>query len=169
LGTKYSEALNARYLDDQEKLNPIVMGCYGIGINRILAALAETQHDEFGLVWPLAAAPYELVLTPLNTSQAEIMQLAEQLYRELSNAGVDILLDDRDQRPGVKLKDADLIGIPLRVVIGGRGLKEGKLEVKWRWEPEPTKIEVEGAAQAILAMIVEQRRTSAARTSNTTA
>ena len=128
-----------------------------------LAALAETRHDDFGLIWPLAAAPYELVLTPLNTSQAEIMQLAEQLYHELSNAGVDVLLDDRDQRPGVKLKDADLIGIPLRVVIGGRGLKEGKLEVKWRSEPEPTKIDVEGAARAIVDMIVHKREELAVR------
>jgi prolyl-tRNA synthetase len=157
LGTKYSDALGAKFLDDTEQQHTIIMGCYGIGINRILASLIETRHDEQGIVWPMALAPYEVLLAPLNVTQEDVMQAAVQLHDELSAAGVDVLLDDRDQRAGVKFKDADLIGFPLRVVIGGRSLKEGKLEIKWRWESEPTLIPLEGAAAA-LAELVRQAR-----------
>ncbi|MGE0537317.1 MAG: proline--tRNA ligase [Pirellulales bacterium] len=157
LGTKYSDALGAKFLDDTEQQRTIIMGCYGIGINRILASLIETRHDEQGIVWPMALAPYEVLLAPLNVAQEDVMQVAEKLHDELTTAGVDVLLDDRDQRAGVKFKDADLIGFPLRVVIGGRSLKEGKLEIKWRWESEPTLLPLEGAAAA-LAELVRQAR-----------
>lgn len=153
LGTKYSEALDARFLDDQEKQHAAIMGCYGIGVNRIVAALIETNHDADGIRWPMSLAPYEVILSPLNVNQADVMELAEKLYAELRGADVDTLLDDRDQRPGVKFKDADLIGIPLRVVIGGRGLKEGQLEIKWRHEPAATMIPVVGAGQKIIEWI----------------
>lgn len=153
LGTKYSDALAARFLDDAEQQHSVIMGCYGIGVNRILAALIETKHDEQGVVWPMTLAPYEVLLAPLNVTQEDVMQVAEQLHDTLTAAGVDVLLDDRDARAGVKFKDADLIGVPLRVVIGGRSLKEGKLEIKWRWEAEPIMIDLEGAAETLDQMV----------------
>jgi prolyl-tRNA synthetase len=161
LGTKYSEALDARFLDDQERQHPIVMGCYGIGINRIIAGLIETSHDAAGIVWPMALAPYEVEIVPLNVTDEETVKLADKLHETLSVAGVDVLLDDRDARAGVKFKDADLIGIPLRVVIGPRGLKEGKLEIKWRWDEKPEMIELDGAAEAITDMVRQERSTAA--------
>ena len=129
LGTKYSESLNARFLDAAEQLKPIIMGCYGIGINRILAALIETNYDENGIVWPMALAPYEVLLAPVKVPDEPSMNAAKKLHDELTAAGIDVLLDDRDCRAGVKFKDADLLGIPLRVVIGERGLKAGKFEL----------------------------------------
>ena len=153
LGTKYSDSLQARFLDDSEQQHSIIMGCYGIGVNRILAGLIETKHDEQGIVWPMSLAPYEVILAPLNVTQEDVMQVSEKLHDDLTKAGVDVLLDDRDQRAGVKFKDADLIGIPLRVVIGGRSLKDGKLEIKWRWEAEPILIDLEGAAETLDQMV----------------
>ncbi len=155
LGTKYSEALDARFLDDQEKQHAMIMGCYGIGVNRIIAGLVETRHDENGIVWPMSIAPYQVILTPLNVKQAEVMQAADKLYQELQAAGVEVLLDDRDHRPGVKFKDADLIGIPLRVVIGDRGLKDGKLELKWRTKPDAEMLPLAGAAASIAQLVHE--------------
>jgi prolyl-tRNA synthetase len=137
LGTKYSDALAARFLDDKEQLHSIIMGCYGIGINRIIAGLVETSYDANGIIWPVSLAPYEVEVVPLRVTDEASMKVADQLQSELSAAGVDVLVDDRDQRPGVKFKDSDLIGIPLRVVIGDRGLKEGQLEIKWRWAEGP--------------------------------
>jgi len=157
LGTKYSEALGAKFLDDQEQQHPIIMGCYGIGVNRILAALIETRHDDKGIVWPLSLAPYEVIVDPLNASQPEIIEAAANLHDALSDAGVDVLLDDRDVRAGVKFKDADLIGIPLRVVIGGRGLKQGNFEVKWRWQEEPENVPVDQAVDEILGRLRQRR------------
>ncbi len=156
LGTKYSEALGARFLDDNEQQHDIIMGCYGIGVNRIIAALIETRHDEQGIVWPLSLAPYQVLLAPLNVTQEDVMRVAHDLHDALEAAGVETLMDDRDQRPGVKFKDADLIGIPLRVVIGGRGLKDGQLEVKWRTDSEPTMIPLEGAAKKIAEMVKQR-------------
>lgn len=159
LGTKYSEALAARFLDDQEQLHPIIMGCYGIGINRIIAGLVETNHDDAGIIWPVSLAPYDVFLAPLKVTDAESMQVAEQLHNALESAGVEVLLDDRDVRAGVKFKDADLLGIPLRVVLGPRGLAEGKLELKWRWDAEPEMIDLVGGAEHIAMMISEERAT----------
>jgi prolyl-tRNA synthetase len=160
LGTKYSEALDARFLDDKEKQHAIIMGCYGIGVNRILASLIETNHDEAGIIWPMSLAPYEVILTPLNVNEAPVAEATNKLYDELQAAGVEVLLDDRDQRPGVKFKDADLLGIPLRVVIGGRGLKDGQIEIKWRTEAEAKMIPVEGAAKALAELVAEKRETA---------
>jgi prolyl-tRNA synthetase len=157
LGTKYSDALAAKFLDDQEQQHSAIMGCYGIGVNRIIAALVETKHDENGIVWPMSLAPYEVLLCPLNVKEASVMEATNQLYFELQAAKIDVLLDDRDQRPGVKFKDADLIGIPLRVVIGGRGLKEGQLELKWRSKPEPEMISLSGAASVINTLVHAER------------
>lgn len=150
LGTKYSKAMNAQYLDDAGKGHPLIMGCYGIGVNRILAAAVESSHDADGILWPLSLAPYTVLVVPLQVNNEQVMNLAQEFEQFLGANGVDVLLDDRDQRPGVKFKDGDLIGIPLRVVIGERGLKSGQIEIKWRHEKDARPIEVETAAQGIL-------------------
>ncbi len=157
LGTKYSEALGAHFLDAKEQRGPLIMGCYGIGVNRIIAGLIETSHDKDGIIWPVAIAPYEVLLVPVKVPDEPSMNVAQQLHDQLRAAGIDVLVDDRDCRAGVKFKDADLIGIPLRVVIGERGLKEGKLEIKWRWEKKAEMIALEGAAEMLAALVREER------------
>lgn len=163
LGTKYSSSLEALFDDEKEFRQPIIMGCYGIGVNRIIAGLAETKHDENGLIWPLAVAPYEVILSAIDVTDPNTVTASEALYKDLKAAGVDVLLDDRDQRPGVKFKDADLIGIPLRANIGGKGLKEGVIELKWRNEKEATKVPVADAAKAITERLVARRAEEAGR------
>ena len=157
LGTKYSQALGARFLDDREQLHDMIMGCYGIGVNRIIASAVETNHDANGIIWPVSLAPYEVLLVPMKVNDEKTMKLADQLYDQLTAAGVDVLLDDRDARAGVRFKDADLIGIPLRIVLGPRGLKDGKLEVKWRWQENPEMIDLEGAVDRITDWITTER------------
>jgi prolyl-tRNA synthetase len=161
LGTKYSEALAARFLDDKEQLRTIIMGCYGIGINRIIAGLVETSHDDAGIIWPVALAPYEVLVAPVNVADAASRAEAQRVHDELTAAGIDVLLDDRDVRAGVKFKDADLIGFPLRVVIGDRGLKQGKIEIKWRWDAKAEMIDVAGAVPKIAELIRDERTTAA--------
>jgi prolyl-tRNA synthetase len=153
LGTKYSDALEARFSDEKEQLRTIIMGCYGIGVNRIIAALIETQHDADGIIWPMALAPYEVLICPIKASDPEVMKVAEQLHDELLAQGIDVLLDDRDQRPGVKFKDGDLVGIPLRVVIGDRGLKDGQLELKSRTKKEAEMLPLAGAVEKIASLV----------------
>ncbi len=162
LGTKYSVSLNATYDDEAATRQPLIMGCYGIGVNRILASMAETKFDDNGLVLPLSIAPYSVVISTIGVNDPAVDEVVNQLEKELTAAGVDLLIDDRDQRPGVKFKDADLIGIPLRVVIGGKGLKEGQVELKWRHLPEASKIPVAGAASAILEQLATRRKEEAA-------
>ncbi len=146
LGTKYSAKLGAQYLDEKGQAHPIIMGCYGIGINRILAALIETSHDENGIIWSVSLAPYQVLVLPLNVAQPEIQQTAERIYRQLSELGIEVLLDDRDARAGFKFKDADLIGLPLRIVIGEKTLQRGEVEMKWRHQSESFTVPVEQAA-----------------------
>jgi len=157
LGTKYSGSLDAEFVDENEKRHPIIMGCYGIGVNRIIASLCETRYDENGIVWPLSIAPYEVLIVPLNIADEEVMSVAGKCYDELQAAGVDVLMDDRKARPGFKFKDADLIGIPLRLVIGGKGLKEGQVEIKWRWQDSPDKVALESGVQEVLNRLTEQK------------
>jgi prolyl-tRNA synthetase len=157
LGTKYTEALGAKFSDAEEQLRPIIMGCYGIGVNRIVAGLVETSYDNDGIIWPVSLAPYEVLLAPVKVPDEPSMKVAQVLHDQLTAAGIDVLLDDRECRAGVKFKDADLIGIPLRVVIGDRGLKEGKLEVKWRWEKAAEKIDLDGAADTLADLIRRER------------
>ena len=133
LGTKYSEKLNAVFLDETGKSNPSVMGCYGIGVTRTLQAVIEQSNDKDGIIWPLTVAPYQVIITPLGVvAGSAIMVLAEKLYADLTAQGVEVLLDDRDDRPGVKFKDADLIGIPIRIGLGEKSLANGQVEIKRR-------------------------------------
>jgi prolyl-tRNA synthetase len=157
LGTKYSVSLGAEFLDEKEQRHPIIMGCYGIGVNRIIAAAAETSHDENGLIWPLAIAPYSVLVIPLNMDDDEVLGTAERIYQELSSAGVDVLYDDRAARPGFKFKDADLIGIPLRIVVGAKGLKDGVVEMKWRTDESPDKIAIADAVPEALDRLRKRR------------
>ena len=159
LGTKYSVALEARFLDDKEQLHPIIMGCYGIGINRIIAALIETSHDENGILWPVALAPYEVLIAPVKATDPPSMDAARRLHDALEAAGIETLLDDRDLRAGVKFKDADLVGFPLRVVIGEKGLRQGQVEVKWRWETDAQMLPLETAAETLGRWIYQERAT----------
>jgi prolyl-tRNA synthetase len=132
LGTRYSETMGARVLDEGGKEQPIVMGSYGIGVERILAAAIELHHDADGCRWPMSIAPFHVALLPLQMQDAPVREAAEKLYTDLTAAGVEVLLDDRDERAGVKFKDADLIGIPVRIAVGKKGLAEGKIEWKVR-------------------------------------
>jgi prolyl-tRNA synthetase len=148
LGTKYSAAMNANYLDENGKQQHLIMGCYGIGVNRILAAAVEASYDENGIIWPMPIAPYEVVVIPLAVNKPEIMDLANKFAEALTAAGADVIIDDRDQRPGFKFKDADLIGFPLRVVIGEKGVAADTIEVKWRAGGESFTVPVaDGPAQ----------------------
>jgi prolyl-tRNA synthetase len=146
LGTKYSDALSAVVLDDQGKERVLFMGCYGIGVGRTVAAAIEQNHDEQGIIFPMPIAPFQVLVTMLNPNDAQVKDAAEKLYDELQAAGVETLLDDRDERPGSKFKDADLLGIPLRVTVGARGLKEGALELQERKGGERTMLPVPEAA-----------------------
>ena len=132
LGTKYSQSLGATFLDENGKEKPLVMGCYGIGVGRTMAAAIEQNNDEHGIIWPRAIAPFELVVVPVNAKNGEQLSYAERVYEELKTAGVDVLLDDRTERAGVKFKDCDLIGYPLRITIGPKALEEDVIEVKVR-------------------------------------
>ncbi len=138
LGIKYSKAMGANFLDQDGKEKPLVMGCYGIGVNRILAAVIEQSHDENGIIWPVTIAPFQLLITVVNAANESLMRAAEKIYHDCIQAGVEVLLDDRDERAGVKFKDADLIGIPFRVVVGEKNLTQGKIEVKRRQDKEST-------------------------------
>jgi prolyl-tRNA synthetase len=140
LGTKYSDAMKAHYLDEHGKSNPIIMGCYGIGLNRIMAAAIEASHDENGICWPINIAPFVVEIVALDVREDDVMAQAQRLHDELEAAGIDVLLDDRDARPGFKFKDADLIGIPLRITIGKRGFAEGIVEYKPRAAADTQKL-----------------------------
>ncbi|MGO9215032.1 MAG: His/Gly/Thr/Pro-type tRNA ligase C-terminal domain-containing protein, partial [Syntrophales bacterium] len=132
LGTKYSKAMKATYLDKSGKERYMIMGCYGIGVGRTVAAAIEQNHDENGIVWPMPLAPYQVIITPVNVNDEKIMKMSVQLYEALQEKGIEVILDDRDERAGVKFKDADLIGVPLRVTVGQQLLTAGVLEVKIR-------------------------------------
>ena len=155
LGTKYSEALDATFLDEQGKESHCIMGCYGIGINRIFAGAIEAAHDENGCIMPAAIAPFTVEVIPLNSDKPEVREAADRIYNELTAAGVDVLLDDRDARPGVKFKDADLIGIPLRVVVGGRTLADGQVELKRRTDAEATLVDIDQSVAQTLTIVRE--------------
>lgn len=152
LGTKYSEAMNCTYLDETGKPRIMVMGCYGIGVTRLVGAAIEQNHDERGIIWPQSIAPFEVVICPVGWSKSEqVRATATQLYDELSEAGFDVILDDRDERPGVMFADWELIGVPHRITVGERGLKEGVIEYQNRRDAAAQKV----APDAVRALIGE--------------
>ena len=154
LGTKYSAPLKANYLDESGNEKPIIMGSYGIGPARIAAAAVEQGNDENGIVWPLAIAPYQVVVLPVNVKDVKSMDVAEAMYASLEEKGFEALLDDRDERAGVKFKDADLIGIPYRIIIGEKNLKEGLVELKERKTGQVEKVRAEEAVERITKKLV---------------
>ena len=152
LGTKYSEKLGALFVDVDGSRKPAVMGCYGIGVTRTMQAVIEQSNDKDGIIWPKSVAPYTVCITPLGVApDSETMKLAEQIYSELTARGLDVILDDRDERPGVKFKDADLVGFPIRVGIGEKSLAQGDIEIKIRGG-ELTPVKKEQAVERVLAL-----------------
>lgn len=150
LGTKYSQAMKAEFLDAQGKSHAMIMGCYGIGLNRIVAAAIEAHNDESGIIWPMTIAPYHVLICALDATDAEVSGVATKLHDELTAKGLDVLLDDRDVRPGPKFKDADLIGIPIRVTVGKKSLKDGVVEVKSRDSQEVAKLAPDRAIEEVV-------------------
>lgn len=149
LGTKYSEAMGAYYKDENQEEKPIVMGCYGIGVSRTMAAIVEQHHDENGIIWPMSVAPYHVIISLVKPGDETQAKVAEDIYEQLCAAGVEVMLDDRDERPGVKFKDADLLGIPVRITVG-RGAADGVVEYKLRRDAEKEELPVaEAIAKAI--------------------
>ncbi len=153
LGIKYSDAMEATFLDPNGQARPFVMGCYGIGISRTMAAAVEQNYDENGIIWPMAIAPYQVIVVPVNSKNKEQMQAAQSIYQLLREDGLEVLIDDRDERAGVKFKDADLIGIPVRVTIGPKALQENKAEVKKRWEKEAELTDIDLVPEKVLKII----------------
>jgi prolyl-tRNA synthetase len=153
LGTKYSEALGATFLDVDGSRKPSVMGCYGIGVTRTLQAIIEQGNDKDGVIWPLGVAPYQVCLTPLSVvPDSQPMQLAEKFYAELTARGVDVILDDRDERPGVKFKDSELVGFPIRIGLGEKSLAKGEVEIKPR-NGAMQFVKIEEAVEAVLKLV----------------
>jgi prolyl-tRNA synthetase len=153
LGTEYSVAMGCTYTDESGGEHPMVMGCYGLGIGRTVAAAIEQNHDKEGIVWPRPLAPFEVLLAALNPDDPEVGRVAERLYAELGERGVDVFYDDRDERPGVKFKDADLVGFPVRLVVGARSLAEGKVEVSLRRDREKQSVTVDEAVGRVLELL----------------
>ena len=151
LGTKYSDALHCIYLDKDGKENSMIMGCYGIGVSRTLAAIIEQHYDENGIIWPMSVAPYQVIVVPTTSQDEAVVKLAEKIHDALEKKGVEVLLDDREERAGVKFKDADLIGIPVRITVG-RKAAEGKVEYKLRAGSEVTEM---SACEAVAAALKE--------------
>jgi prolyl-tRNA synthetase len=158
LGTKYSDAMGARVLTAEGQEAPMVMGCYGIGVERILAAAIELHHDEAGIIFPITIAPFQLVITPLNVKENQIQHTAELLYQQLTEAGIEVLLDDRDERAGVKLNDADLVGFPFRLTIGQKKLKEGKVELYDRATRQVEDVVVDAVAESACRRVQQALR-----------
>lgn len=158
LGTKYSDAMDATFLDVNGKARPFIMGCYGIGLNRILAAAIESSHDDNGIIWPVSIAPFEVEIVALDVRDDDVMNLAGRIHDELQARGIDVLLDDRDQRPGFKFKDADLIGIPWRLTIGKRGLADNIVELKNRRSDDVEKFSPDQIVGVIAERVEADRR-----------
>ncbi|MDH7599988.1 MAG: proline--tRNA ligase [Sedimentisphaerales bacterium] len=153
LGTKYSSMLGANLRDAAGQIRPCLMGCYGIGVNRIMASAIEVSHDDRGIIWPISIAPFEVIVTCVNQDEPQIASAAEQIYHQLQQAGADVLLDDRHVRGGVKFNDADLIGIPIRVTIGSRSIATGQVEIKRRDQDQVHKIDMGSVVEAVMSII----------------
>ena len=153
LGTKYSEALQATFLDQNGRPNPMIMGCYGIGVSRTLAAAIEQYHDENGIIWPRSIAPFEAVIVPINAKDEALMSTSQTIYSALQNAGVDVLLDDRKDRAGVKFKDADLIGYPLRITVSKNTLENNEVEIQIRKTGEALSCAIDSVATKVTELL----------------
>lgn len=153
LGTKYSSKLGCNFLDDSGKENPTLMGCYGIGINRIVASAIEAANDNNGIIFPISIAPFEVIIVAVNQDDTEVVKTADDIYKKLIDKGIEVLLDDRDERAGVKFKDADLIGIPVRITVGKKALTNGNVEIKLRTEPKPNLIPVASAVDKTAELV----------------
>ncbi len=158
LGTKYSEAMGATFMDEDGKEKPLIMGCYGVGVSRTLAAIVEQHNDENGIIWPVSVAPYEVSVIPLDPKKEDCAAATDKLVQELIEAGLDVVVDDRDERPGFKFADNDLMGFPFQVVIGKRGLKNGTFELKDRATGEREDISIEEAASIVAARVNEAKQ-----------
>ena len=156
LGTKYSKAMNATYKDENQQDHPLVMGCYGIGVSRTLAAVIEQHHDEDGIIWPVSVAPYHAIVTLVKPKDEEQAKVAEEIYQSLLTAGVEAVIDDRDERPGVKFKDADLLGFPIRITVGKRA-GEGIVEYKLRRDSEKSELSVAEAIENAIKLVNEEK------------
>jgi prolyl-tRNA synthetase len=160
LGTRYSEAMGCTYLDQQGKAQPMVMGCYGIGVTRLLGAAIEQGHDEKGIIWPISMAPFEVVICPMGYEKSEQVKAAcDQLHAELLAAGIDVILDDRNERPGAMFADWELIGAPFRVVIGDRGLADSQVEFKGRTDTESQNIALTQIKEKVIAAVQAAKTT----------
>ncbi len=155
LGTKYSEALGAKFLDENGKEKPLIMGCYGIGVSRTMAAAIEQFHDEHGIIWPRAIAPFEAIIVPINAKDEAQMEVAEKLYAQMKQLGIDVLLDDRKERAGVKFKDADLIGYPVRITESPKLLADDNVEIKIRRNGATSEVKIEKCADAVKELLKE--------------
>lgn len=153
LGIKYSKALGATFLDENGREKPLIMGCYGIGVSRTMAAAIEQFHDDNGIIWPASIAPFEVVIVPINAKDEAQMQIAEKLYADMKNAGIDVLLDDRKDRAGVKFKDADLIGYPVRITVSPKLLDANEVEIKVRRDGATSNVKVDDCAQTVKDML----------------
>ncbi len=153
LGRKYSTKLNCKFLDENGKEQICTMGCYGIGINRIVASAIETGNDENGIIWPISIAPFEVLVTSVNQDDAKVAEVAEKIYSDLCQKGVDVLWDDREMRGGPKFKDADLLGIPVRITVGKKSVQQGNVEIKLRTESERTTVPIDTAVEKTLIIV----------------
>jgi prolyl-tRNA synthetase len=160
LGTQYSEAFGAFVQDEAGESHPVIMGSYGIGVERAMAAVVESSHDEKGIVWPVPVAPFEVVVTILRADDAATLEAAEKVYDALRSEGVDVILDDRLERPGVKFADSELVGIPFRVTIGPRGVESGTIEFTRRAGLETVEISLNSVVDEVVAAVRSGRSTS---------
>jgi prolyl-tRNA synthetase len=157
LGTKYSETFGVYVQDEKGDSHPIIMGSYGIGVERGMAAVVETWHDDKGIIWPVSVAPYEVVVTVVRADDEATFAAAEKLSSELEAAGIEVLLDDREERPGVKFADAELIGVPYRVTVGPRGVEQGMVEMTTRQGLATEEIALEEVADGLIEMVTARR------------
>jgi prolyl-tRNA synthetase len=159
LGQKYAKPMNMSFLDEKGDHRIVTMGCYGIGVGRTAAAAIEQNHDKDGIVWPIAIAPFQVVVACLDPANPDVRRVSVQLHDELVGHGIDVVLDDRDERPGIKFKDADLVGFPLRVIVGSRGLAKGIVEIKPRRRKESEEVDVAQCYRKIVALLADQTAT----------
>ena len=157
LGTKYSEAMGATFMDEDGKEKPLIMGCYGVGVSRTLAAIVEQHNDEHGIIWPVSVAPYEVAVVPLDVNDDVVWPVAQKVAERLVEKGVEVVVDDRKERPGVKFADNDLMGFPFQVVCGKKAVKNGNVELKDRATGERTEVAIDEVADLLSKRVLDLR------------